>query len=124
LGFTGTGPVSRRKAASAHRVLQVRYERFVRRNAPALLRIQIAPGHDAVWVRQSFLGRIRLVSLEPAPSTAMPAGDRVVYRFDSGGASDGFELVLRFEPESIGESEVAVGVPGGDSLTFGQFVFP
>lgn len=124
LGFAGTGPVSHRTSATADGVLEIRYERFVRRNAPALLRVQVAAGHDAVWIGQSFLGQIRLVSMEPAPATAAPAGDRVTYRFDAGRAEGGFDLVIRFEPEAIGGSEGVVGVPGADSLSFRQFVYP
>lgn len=124
LGFAGTGPVSRRSLVAPGGNLRLGYERFIRRNAPALLTVHVPPGHDRVWMRQSFLGTIRLIGIEPEPAAAIPAGDHLVYRFTTRHPDSGFDLVIRFEPESVGGNRGAIGVPGGDSLTFRQFVYP
>jgi hypothetical protein len=127
--FGGAGPLSRAAAGDQGASLSVaEYERFLRFDKPTTLEVRLddaatAGSEPRVWLNRGYVNGVEFQEIDPLPRRVEVARDRVYYVFDVG--SDGPTIVtFELQPDEIGPLEVQVGLDGGPTTTFGQFVYP
>lgn len=128
VGLFGGGPLSHTSTRSSDGTVQVFHERFGRANAPAALRIVLAPSSPSettarLWLDRQFVRGIQLEEFLPPAGRGRMTPDRVVYELAIE-PSDTVELVVRYRAVSLGSRVVRVGVEGHGTTRFRQFVFP
>lgn len=126
LGFMGPGLLPR-----LHRPLQtapfdISYDRTLRFQAPAEIRIEGrtgAPGQDvAVQVDRTLIDAGGLQEAIPQPASVSASGDGQLYHFSGTSGSTG-TLVLKLRPSKPGMLESKL-VVDGEPVTLRQFVWP
>lgn len=125
LGAAGDGPLSSRTTEAPGGDLALDYQRFVRREAPTMLELHIAPGagDSAIWINADYLDRVTIRSIAPAPSEARLGGDRHVFVFSQTSARGG-TIAVQLEPNAVGSLVGEAGVVGSAPVGFRQLVFP
>jgi hypothetical protein len=126
LGVLGQGPLSGKSVAAQNGSVRVEYNRFVRRQAPEDLRIHIRPGPDGaarVWMGPEYLRRLRIERVTPQPVSVESASGRLTYVFRATGDAP-LEVAVVYEFVEFGPVAGELGIPGGASLQFNQFVYP
>jgi hypothetical protein len=128
-GLMGPGPLSSR-TAQASPSLKIEYDRFTRYHSPATTRVTVALSGGADEVRlvldRKFLEAIELESITPEPARVELTAGGQIYVFDAPHRAGGdAEIVFHYRPDrtmqTIGGT---VGLAGGPSLGFSQFVYP
>lgn len=128
--FGGTGTLSRATAGDQEAPLSIEeYERFLRLGKPTTLQIRldeaaITGGEARVWLSREYLDSVQFQEIDPQPDRVEAAPDRRVYVFDARGLDRPAAITFELEPDEVGPLEGRVGLDGGTSLTFGQFVYP
>jgi hypothetical protein len=129
--FGGAGLMSSATAGSQEAPIAVEeYHRFVRYGEPTTLRVHLdaqagTGGEVRMWLNRKYLESIQLQSVTPQPDREVAGPERVIYVFDV--ATDPEEptaITFNFQPDKIGPLKAEVGIEGGMSLSFGQFVYP
>lgn len=128
-GVFGSGPLSRSTKSDPRGLLSVDYDRFVRLQSPARLKLQLKPlpqERDEVkfWIALDCLDAIEISELTPAPRSIEADGKRVVYSYPSSSKEGGVLVTLYFHPLRIGRLPCRVGYSDGAELEFNQFVYP
>jgi hypothetical protein len=130
LGLTGNGPFSQASAGSPESPLRVEYERFVREDAPAELRVflgrgAVREGRVAVWIDREYLGRAEVRDVVPEPESVEVRPDRLTFVFRAPVTGDApLEARFDLEPRRFGRWTGRVGLPDGEPLRISQFVYP
>jgi hypothetical protein len=129
LGLLGDGWLSSATAGGANDPIRVRFERLDRASKPTLLSIMLAPeaaasGDVAIWVSRDWVEGVTIDRIDPEPASVAAAPDRLVYAFAVQAGAGPIEITLRFTHEGWGRVEGEVGLVGGPSQTFRQFVLP
>jgi len=122
LGFTGMGgPMSHAEAGERGGPLHVEYERFVRRGAPATMKLNLhsdPPGFIQFWVSAPYLQDVVIQSVAPIPQTVTVEGARHVYTIRAG--SPDVTVKVDMEHQTFGSLEGEVGIVGGPTVSFRQ----
>ena len=122
LGFTGMGgPMSHAEAGERGGPLHVEYERFVRRGAPATMKLNLhsdPPGFIQFWVSAPYLQDVLIQSVAPVPQTVTVEGVRHVYTIRA--ASPDVTVKVHMEHQTFGSLEGEVGIVGGPTVSFRQ----
>ncbi|RPI57716.1 MAG: hypothetical protein EHM55_00880 [Acidobacteria bacterium] len=124
LGLTGMGgPLSRGEAGRPDGPVFVEFDRFVRRGAPATIRLHLraTPGPVQVWISAPYFQDVRVESVAPPPQMAAVEQDRHIYTIQAG--SGDVTMTLEVEHHSIGPIQAEVGVVGGPSVRFRQLAY-
>lgn len=122
-GLLGGGPLSRAVAEAGG--LRVEHARFARAEAPESLHVRIPaqPDGHRLAVSRSFLDRVRVETVVPAPLRTEALGDQVVYVF---AGRPGADVVTTFHvtPHAVGFARAGLGIPGQAPLTIWMLVYP
>src|SRR5262245_50828483 len=121
LGFTGMGgPMSHAEAGERGGPLHVEYERFVRRNAQATIKVHVhsAPGVVRFWVSSTYFEHVRIDSIVPAPQLVSVEAGRHVYEIRA--ASPDVTVTLELEHLTSGTRTAEIGLVGGPSVQLRQ----
>jgi hypothetical protein len=121
LGFTGMGgPMSHGEAGEPAGPLHVEYERFVRRNAQATIKVHLhgAPGDVRFWVSSPYFEHVRVDSIVPAPQLVSVEMGRHVYMIRA--SSPDVTVTLELEHLTMGRRQAEIGLVGGPSVRFSQ----
>lgn len=129
-GLFGSGPLSHARAGEAGDPLSLEYGRFARLTAPATLEIHLSPqaaaaGEARIWIDRRYLQDMQIEDMVPEPERVEAGADRLVFVFPLATGSPGatsFELHL--QAQRVGSLHGRVGLEGGPSLDFHQFVYP
>lgn len=125
-GLFGEGPLSSTEAADPGTEFSLTYERFARRHGETWLEVD-APGaesaHMELWTDRTYAERVLVRQMIPEPMSVRSDGDRIVYVFESAPAKP-FRVRIILEPDEIGLYPGHIGVLGGPSVAFTQFVYP
>lgn len=129
LGLFGSGPLSNRVAGQQGGALWVEYQRFARWHAPHELRVHLGPekapdGRAVVWLGRPFIEAHDVDHVTPPPEAVEVHGDHYAYVFRVPSAADEVAITFTLRSEGWGRSAGTVGVRGGPSVTFQQFVYP
>ncbi len=125
-GLCGPGPLGNRSARSAAG-LRLEYDRFVRVEAPASLRITVPPSEKGsrraeLLIDEGWLRHVHLETIVPEPESIRAANNRLQYTMPP--ASGSLVVTLHFEPESWGQLEGTIGLSGDTPLLVSQFAYP
>ncbi len=127
------GRVVRRRAAQPRRPprqgpLRLEYSRFVRYRAPEVLTVQVDPGVSGetlqLWVDRAYLEDFELQQIVPAPDQTRLLPDRILYEFQAQPGDGPLRVTFQLRPQAAGSRSGRVGLEGGDTVTFRQFVYP
>ncbi len=128
LGVFGPGVFGTVEQSSG--ALTLHLPRFARVASPMELRLLVRPeavkdGQLRLWISQSWLGRFSAKDIEPQPASVEVDGDRMVYTFLARPESP-VEIRYRVSAgeASFGRVQGEVGTPGGDRVTFEQWLWP
>src|SRR4051794_20576218 len=130
LGLFGPGLLGDSIAGAKGGPLWMAYNRFGRLQAESTtLRIHVEPGAVTgqplrLWVSRSYLERVQVMHILPEPQSVEIAADRYVYVIAVQDMSQPASLVFHIEPAHVGLLRGQVGIEGGDTLDFSQFIYP
>jgi hypothetical protein len=130
LGLFGTGWLDSAVAGQPGSQLWVEYDRFGRLQAETTrLQIHLGPGTGAsgkvrIWLNHEYMESVRVTSLTPQPESVEDGPDRFTYVFNVPDASQPTLVIFRLEPDKMGRVTGVVGLEGGASLSFKQFIYP
>jgi hypothetical protein len=130
LGLFGTGWLDRAVAGQPGSQLWLEYNRFGRLQAEtSRLQIHLGPGAGAngkvrIWFNLEYMKGVRVTNLTPEPESVEAGPERFTYVFSAPDASQPIVVIFRLEPDKIGSLNGQVGLEGGASLSFKQFIYP
>lgn len=129
LGLLGDGPLSRTRIASDDGSLRLEFDRFARVGATTLLRLHFHPAVDPegryrIWLDGEYQEATRVREVSPPPERAEDDRGRVVYVFRSFEPERWTEVTFYVHPRRPGLRPGRVGLVGGASVDFRQFIYP
>jgi hypothetical protein len=130
LGLFGTGWLDSAVAGQPGSQMWLEYDRFGRAQAEtSRLQIHLGPGAGAngkvrIWINREYLDGMQVTNLTPEPESVEAGPDRFTYVFNAPAASQPAVVIFRLEPDKIGRLNGQVGLEGGASLGFKQFIYP
>ena len=131
--FGGAGPLSRATGGDQNDTLYIQeYERFLRFGKPTTLHLSldtaaaVEGGEIRLWINREYLKSLQLQEVDPQPDTVEVTPERLVYIFNAKEGSEDrpTEVTFELEPDEMGTLAGRVGLDGGESQTFEQFVYP
>jgi hypothetical protein len=131
--FGGAGPLSRATLGDQNDTLYIQeYERFLRFGKPTTLHVSldtaaaVKGGEIRLWINREYLKSIQLQEVDPQPDTIEVTPERLIYIFNAKEGSEDrrAEVTFELEPDEMGTLAGRVGLEGGASQTFEQFVYP
>jgi len=130
LGGFGQGVLAWAEKTSAEGTVHVRYERLVRRHAPARLEFTIAPGlagadgRVRLWLDRSYADELEITGIQPEPADVSVTPTLLIYQFAV--ADGGRPVLISFsvQYDRAGMSRASAGVLPRGTVQLGQFVFP
>jgi hypothetical protein len=123
LGLFGRGPLS--DAAVSENGLHLAYQRLERYQRPTSiqLRINTQAGKAAgVFIEGAYLDAIRIERVMPQPEKVEANARGSIYHFAAG--SDPITVTFHIELEQFGFIPGQIGLAGGPTISFRQFVYP
>jgi hypothetical protein len=126
-GVFGPGPVSNTTIGDER--LRVNYERFGRLQDSMTLMIVVGPGVAQngtirVWVDRQYLHKIEIRHVAPDIQRVESDGDRLIYVFQVARPDQPTSITFHVDPQKIGLHTGQIGIDGGPSLEFRQFIYP
>ena len=131
--FGGAGPLNRATVGDQNDTLYIQeYERFLRFGKPTTLHLSLDTAADVesteirLWINREYLKSIQIQEVDPQPDTVVVTPERLVYSFNAKEGSEDrpTEVTFELEPDETGTLAGRVGLDGGASRTFEQFVYP
>ena len=131
--FGGAGPLSRAAVGAQNDTLYIEeYERFLRFGKPTTLHVSldtaaaVEGGQIRLWINREYLKSVQLQEVDPQPDTVEASPERLVYVFDAeeDPKDRPSEITFELEPDEMGTLAGRVGLDGGASRIFEQFVYP
>lgn len=128
-GLFGSGPLSRAQAKSADGRMEIEYQRLTRYLAPATLRILMAAGAERdelrqVWLNRDFLNSVQLESIIPEPERMEAAGGGVICFFRAPPSDQPTVVSFGLKMQRIGLITGQAGLNDQTLISFRQFVWP
>nr|WP_255594102.1 hypothetical protein [Pontibacter sp. HSC-14F20] len=128
LGFTGDGGIAKLqhlKAGDAAQGLEVEYERFLRRTAPAEIKVNLAPSTDnsltELHFNKKFYEDIEVDNIVPEPSEVYTHEQGITYRFTT--ANQPFSVTFYLTPKGIGSLPLHIATDK-KKVAITQFIYP
>ena len=127
-GLVGKGPLSKVKAASQNRELEVEHLRFIRYQGPTALEIHIAANATAhgilpLQLSRTFVDDVEIERIEPKPES-VTAGPTYVTYLIRAETNQPTEVKVRFSADHFGRVRYRVGLAGGPSVPLQHFAYP
>jgi len=128
LGLFGGGPIST-VTQSGVRGFSLTYERFDRQMNPSKLILEIPgegvnQGEVKFWVDREYLKKVQVEVISPNPDGVELAPQRIIYTVTVAESDQPVVVVFEIQVEESGLRRGEVGLDGGESIKFTQFVFP
>jgi hypothetical protein len=126
LGGFGPGPLGSVTELDSSG-LRLKYDRFVRYEAPATMRLELPASADDeqdFFLDASWLHGVHLESIQPEPIRAQAEGKRVRYTMRVQRRGSATPVSLHYEADAPGSLAGNVGIKGGTPLRISQFVYP
>jgi hypothetical protein len=129
LGLFSNGILSQATLGGNEPALQLEYERFGRHQAPMTLKIRLGPeaiqeGKARLCLERSYLNAVKVETITPQPDSVESSANRLIYVFSAPGSNSPIEVTFFVQSESIGRQAGQVGLEGGPTLNFSQFIYP
>src|SRR5918998_947773 len=83
-------------------------------------------GEIRLWINREYLKSLQVQEVDPQPDTVEVTPERLVYIFNAKEGSEDrpTEVTFELEPDEMGTLAGRVGLDGGASQSFEQFVYP
>jgi|FLYN01.1.fsa_nt_gi hypothetical protein len=125
----GPGPLSDITVGSNEDMLSLELNRFGHLQEPTTLRIRLngdatASNPVRVWLDLSYLHDVQVEHVMPEPESVEAAEDRLVYSFQMTEPGQPATITFQVRPERPGALNGQVGIEGGASHDFSQFIYP
>jgi len=127
LGIFGEGPLARAKAGRPNSVLWIDYDRFVRYQAPMVLKVHVAAGNNslpALWLARDYLDRVDVEHISPEPERVKVGRDSLIYIFNVARTNEEATITFHLKPTGYGKTPVRLGLVDGPQMDFTQFIYP
>ena len=128
-GLFGGGWLGRAAVAAADGRLSLEYDRFWRLQSPTALKLEVSPpsadeDRIRVWIAREYIESVNVLQVMPHPARVEAGAGRVVFEFAADDTDAPIGLAFRVEPERAWRLNGAIGLDGGGSVQFQQFIFP
>jgi hypothetical protein len=129
LGLFGNGILSEATLGDDGMPLQLEYQRFGRYKAPMDLKVHLGPeaiqeGKVRLWLERSYLNIMQVETIVPQPGSVESGANHLIYVFNVSSSDFPVEVTFLMQSESIGRQTGRLGLEGGSSLSFSQFIYP
>jgi hypothetical protein len=122
-GLAGNGPLADAEAQADG--LRIRYSRLERIGRDFALEVELhGTAERGFWLSQSYVRRLRLISVTPEPESVTADADRLTFQFHPKGSTTRAVLTFRSNDNAPGFRRARAGRPGGPELPFQQFLYP
>lgn len=128
LGFTGNGGIGNLqhlKAGDSAEGLEVAYERFLRRGAPAEIKVKLAPSsgdsHTELRLNKAFYEELLVERIVPEPSEQYTNEQGITYRFAS--TNQPFSVIFYVKPDGMGSLPLHFSTSKKE-VTITPFIYP
>jgi hypothetical protein len=124
LGFTGDGSLNNLNTKTAKAEgLELEYERFMRRDAPAEIKLKIPVRQDELSLQfgKDFYEKLQVEQVIPDPTEVYTHEQGITYRFAATQAPN--SVTFYFKPKGIGRMHLQVSTESG-RLSVSQFIHP
>ncbi|MEW6443740.1 MAG: hypothetical protein AB1640_22590 [bacterium] len=128
-GLSGPGPLSHATTGDPGSSVWAEYNRFERKQAPAILKVHVATGvasGDTVrlWIDRKFIEKIEIRHMDPEPRAVLAGTDRMTFVIGVTDAGSETLVTCHFEPNEHGPLPARLGLEGARELRFSQFIYP
>ncbi len=129
-GLFGDGVLARGSAGPPSSAMSVNYARFTRLGSNSVLEAEIASSAIAgdstarVWVDRDWLDGYEVLSITPEPEFTELLADRAVYTFKFGPGAGRAKVKYSLDARVMGLARGRIGLDGGPSYQFSQFIYP
>jgi hypothetical protein len=127
LGIFGEGLLARAKAGRPNSALRIEYDRFVRYQAPTMLKVHVAAGNNALpalWVARNYLDRVEVERISPEPERVKAGNNSLIYIFNIAQTNEEATISFQVKPTGYGKMPVSLGLVDGPQMDFTQFIYP
>jgi hypothetical protein len=130
LGLFGSGYLDRAQVGAEGSQLWMDYNRFGRLEAETTeLRVHFksstsTDGKARLWLSREYMEGVKIMNLNPPPVSVEAGAERYTYVFSVSVEGQQSDVIFHLEPEKMGRLQGQVGLDGGPSLNFAQFVYP
>jgi hypothetical protein len=128
LGFTGDGGIGNLqslKAGDSTEGLEVEYERFVRRSAPAEIKVKLHPSASGsltdLQISKDFYEKLQVDKVVPEPAEVYTHEQGITYRFTS--ANQPFSITFYLTPKGMGSLPLHFST-AQKQVNITQFIYP
>jgi hypothetical protein len=132
IGLFGSGPLSGAVAGDPSSPLWVKYERFIRTQAPTSIRVYagadlIQSGQLKLWVNRSFLNHYQVQDVTPHPQETTIQPQRLTYTFAALKGNGPAVITFHLMPQGVGRHAAQIGCGPAESelsVSFWQLAYP
>ena len=129
LGLFGSGPLSTAIRGTSPDNLQVKYDRFVRRQAPTDLHITLglpaSPSTEVcLWVNRDYLDQIEVQHVSPTPIEVALSHTGLTYKFRVENPAQTAHISFTIQPMGFGLLVGLLRSDQGEMVQFRQVVYP
>ncbi len=124
LGFTGRGGIATindQTAGSKAAGIEVKYERFLRREAPANLQVRLYGQENQVRFSKEFYEKVRVEQVVPEPELVHVTDESIIYTFEK--EAEQALLAFYLKPQKSGSLHITIA-NSNTQLNLSQFVYP
>ena len=127
--FGGSGPLAQASIGKENAILQINYNRFTQYLSPTDFQIKIRPPENVgapirLWIDRQYLDGFILQNITPEPDSIESTPDRLIYEFPLAESNGNISITLNVRHNRIGTLQGRIGLEGGQTLEFSQFVYP
>ena len=120
LGYFGRSDFSKRTIETNGVVFE--YDRFVRSGAPTTIKFTIEKANpiEAIWLSYSWLQKLKVKNIMPAPESSFGKGDGIEFKFITNGK---ISLSLEVDPEDTGSLDGEFSRGDSEKVKFSQYSY-
>jgi hypothetical protein len=127
--FGDMGPLTWGSAGDEQGLLHIQYHRFVQYLAPIPFQIQARVSDDGgeslrLWIDRQYMDEFTVQSIIPEPDKIESTPDHLIYEFPLAETDGTIRITLYVRHLRAGLLTGRVGLEGGPTLEFSQFVYP
>jgi hypothetical protein len=128
-GLLGRGPLARKTMSAGPGQLEITYERILHFKTPAMLELHLPPAapessHVRIRLEGAVVHDAAFQEIIPQPLSANPLAGGVVIDIPITAAANRGRILVFQQASAIGPLTSKVGLDGGPTLEFKQFVLP
>lgn len=129
IGLLGRGPLAKKTISVGPGQLELTYERVLHYNTPSNIEVHLAQNalqndHVHLRIEGAVTYKAAFQEIIPQPVSADPLPNGIVADIPVSAASANGRIMILQQPSAVGPIESSIGLEGGPSLSFSQFVLP